>query len=266
MRLNSDGTWTFFPSSGANLTSSGVPIVADTWMYLELKVVIGATGSVQIRVNGTLVLNASSIDTMSGSVAEWTSVRWAYNPGAYGPPSYGGSGQSGYLRIDDFYLLDGTTGTYRANNDFWGDTSVRYLQPSADTATKDWSRSAGSDNYALVAEGGSVPQTPDDDTTYISTSTVDGTDLYDFPAVTSGATITGVQAVIAAKKGDTGSAQVAAICKSASTTEEHPSPLGVASDSAYSYFLFPWNGDPNATSDWTESTLNAAQFGPRKTA
>jgi len=164
------------------------------------------------------------------------------------------------LWLDDFYLLDLTEGTYRHNDDFLGDVSIKYLAPTGD-ASLQWDRSSGTANFDMVKE-----DDPDDDATYVSTDVVDERDLYDFPSVSSGATIYGVQAVIAAKKGDSGTAQIAAVCKSDTVEEEHPVPLGIASDSAYTFFLFPWNGDPKDQTDWSESRLNAAQFGPKKTA
>ena len=264
-RLNPDGTWSCGTGDGPNTyTSSGVPIQNATWAYVEIKTVLHDTmGSAEIRVNGTTVLSEINIDTVKTGTASWSSLT-LFSTGYSQNDAPALSVVT--LDIDDFYLLDGTTGTGRANNNFWGDTSIRYLPPEADTATRDWGRSAGADNYALVAEGGSTPQTPDDDSTYVTSDTVGAVDLYDFPAVTTGAEVFGVQAVVAARKGDTGSAQIAAEVLSGATQETHGSPLGIASDSAYSYFLFPWDADPNAgPGEWTESSLNAAKFGPKKT-
>lgn len=262
-RVNTDGTWSCGTGDGpSTYTSSGVPIQNGTWAYVEFKTVLhDTTGSAEIRVNGTTVLSETNIDTVKNGTASWSSIT-LFSTG------YTQSGAPNVLTttidIDDFYLLDGTEGDAdQPNNDFWGDTSIKYLAPEDDQSVAfDGSDGNQVDNFDLVNDA-----TPDDDTTYVTTDVVDATDLYEFPSIATGATVYGVQAVLSAKKGEAGSAQVAAVFKpSGGSVYEHGSPLGVASDSAYAYFLFPWDVSPATGVAWTESELNGAAFGPRKTA
>jgi len=257
--VEDDATISVYRGSTANqVGQSAGGLVDGQWNYIEWAWEINdTTGTTEVRLNGTPILTATGKDTRNGGASGvWTSVRlWGHDWIPTSPTD---------TYIDDLYLLDKTTGTYRSNNDFWGDTSIKYLVPNGDVGGQiQWDRTGSglTYNYDAVKE-----TSPDDDTTYVSTDVVDERDLYDFPSVTAGATIYGVQAVISAKKGDTGSAQIAAVCKSDTVEEEHPYPLGIASDSAYNFYLFPWNGDPKDQTTWTESRLNAAQFGPKKTA
>ena len=251
-----------FGTSDYSYISSGVPVQDGRWAYIECKVVLhDSTGSVVIKVNGTVVLSQTNIDTIYTGTAAWNGIDIQ---GARTGPTAADAvlTNSNTVLYDDFYLLDGSVGTGRANNDFLGDISVRYLVPTSDSAVT-WDR-GGTDsgaNFSQVSES-----SPDDDSKYVTTATVDEIDYYGFPDVTVGADIYGVQAVISAKKADTGSAQIAACVKtSGGSDREHPSPLGIASDSAYSYFLFPWDGSPETSLAWTESEVNGAAFGPRKT-
>jgi hypothetical protein len=103
-------------SSTSGLFSTG------TWDYYEFRVTLNSsTGIMQARVNGTQVLNLSSINTMqwAGLTSNIAQIYW-----------FGNANQIGYM--DDLYVNDSTTGagTY-PNNSFIGDKRITTLYPNA---------------------------------------------------------------------------------------------------------------------------------------
>lgn len=87
--------------------------------YVEVKFVIHDTaGSVEVRVDGTTVLNLTNQDTRNGTPTTANTLR-------FGP----------FMYIDDLYILD-TTGS--TNNDFLGDVKVVAVLPDSDGTHTDF--------------------------------------------------------------------------------------------------------------------------------
>jgi len=255
LRMNNDGTLSAHNgNSDALYGYTSAALQDDTWVYVEFKWVIHASsGSLVIRFNNQQVYSFTG-DTLPdpvGYTAEWTSVRVR---GA----GWAASG-SATMDVDDLYLLD-LTGSY--NTDFWGDTTVAALHPNAAGNSAQWSR-GGSDsgtNYGQVNE-----TDPNGDTNYIYTTTAGNVDLYNFPSTVTGAVINGVQVVAVAKKGDTGVASIAAQARESSSDYTHGAPLGIASNTVYGTFVFPYDRMP-AGGAWSESGFNAVEWGIKKTS
>jgi hypothetical protein len=81
--------------------------------------------------------------------------------------------------------------------------------------------------------------------------------MANLPSMTS-PTIKGVMHSINAKKDDAGSRNIKSLCKSSSTTSTGTSQ---ALPSSYAYLTQVWETDPNTAAAWTETNLNAAEFG-----
>ena len=155
------------------------------------------------------------------------------------------------LILDDFAIND-TTGT--RNNGRIGQGGIIALWPNKDTTDKDFSRSAGSDNYSLV---NSYP--PDDDTTYVQHGVVDDMDLYQFQSMpTSLTNISAVQLVGRMKSVYGSGAKGALTAKSDDTTLVQS---WTAFGTAYGFQSKVMETDPDTGVAWTDTKINSLQAG-----
>jgi hypothetical protein len=159
-------------------------------------------------------------------------------------------GQNGVPVFDDFYICD-TSGSF--NNDFLGDARIKAVFPDGAGNYTEWTPSAGS-NYQAVDEN-----PPDDDTTYVSSSTPNQRDTYTFGA--SGLPSSTVKAVVVnmqARKDDGGTREIAGMARSSSTD-------GVAATqtlaSSYANYQGIFETDPNTSAAWGLSAVDGAEFG-----
>jgi hypothetical protein len=229
-------------SASNELGTSTVPVIlTQNWHYIEVKLTVdNSAGAVQVRVDGVECINVSTVDTQNGGTGIVQSIR--FNKDNATDP---------YL--DDIYVCD-TLGLN--NNDFIGEIKVETVTPDGDGTTNNWSPDTGLTNYTQVDDG----STPDDDTTYVTTSTVNDSDLYTFAALTTSLLDT-VHAVCVrnhVRKEDAGFRTVRCLAKSSLTTNEGDiKALGVD----YRYVDHIFETDPNGGGAWSESSVNAAEFG-----
>jgi hypothetical protein len=227
---------------GATLlgTTSGLGLVLGLWYYVEFKVVCDdTTGSYELRVGEVNVLSASGIDTKIGSNAYHTAFQVERSAAVT-------------VLLDDVYCLDGSGSV---NNDFLGNSRVSAIYPNGDTASKDWNRSAGADNYALVDEA-----IVNDDTDYVESGDTGDKDLYDYGAV-SGVTVAvrGLQINTMCRETDVTPFNLITIAK-AGTTESDDAGQAIGTTSYVSKRRVV-ELDPDTGVAWTVSGINAAQFG-----
>jgi hypothetical protein len=173
--------------AGRDLTELGRTAVGVlqlyTWHFIEVKIVISdSVGEVHIRVDGTPVLDLTGKDT------KYTANAWVDKIILSVPAT------SAAVYCDDFYLLD-TTGSAPCN-DFLRPVFIDSLVPDADGNYEEWSRSAGSDSWALVDD----PGDQDDDTTYVYTSTHKAKDTFSLGALPAGGPIKAVNLKLIARK------------------------------------------------------------------
>jgi hypothetical protein len=203
---------------------------------------------VQIRLNGAGADNFDSGATLN--TRNGTANNYANNMTLYSNVS------TAVNKIDDFAII-ACSGA--APNDWVGDIRCVTLFPDADTAQKDFSRSAGSDNYALVDE-----TDQDDDTTYVYSSTVGHIDRYTLqnlsPAPPSIITLQARQRV---KKYDAGARSSAIVIKSGATTVTTGS---LALPSSYIWQNYVMATDPNTAAAWTSANVDALELGPKVAA
>ena len=83
-------------------------IVVNTWYYIEVRATLGDSpnGAVIVRVNGTEVLNTTSLDTKGGG------TKTVYDQIRLVRPSGSGTINSDY---DDLYLRTGSAETFRGD-------------------------------------------------------------------------------------------------------------------------------------------------------
>lgn len=228
-------------SLASPLASSAAGVISSaSWFYLECEFVLSDTvGECRVYVNGTEVINISGVDTKGSTTTVVDRLQF----------SMSGTGGGGII-IDDFYLVDTDTRL--------GESRISTLVPTADTADKDWGRSSGSDNYALVDE------LPFSATDYITSATVGDLDLYDFDNLPyTPLDIHAVQTSFFAAKDDAASRSVRARLRSGGT-DANGGNLGLTATHIQKTDIY--ETDPNTSVAWTASAVNALQAGPETTA
>ncbi len=167
LKFNTNGSLAVLRGATTLGTSSPgvVPSPTAQHNYIEMKATInGSTGSAEVCVNEVTVLTITGANTQASANAYanqlilFTSLI------------------TNHLYIDDVYLCD-TSGS--TNNTFLGDVRIECIRPSGAGSLTDFAPSAGS-NYQCVDE-----TTVNDETDYVSSSTVSHADLYAFGDLSS---------------------------------------------------------------------------------
>jgi hypothetical protein len=220
----------------------------DAWAFIEAKVTINnSTGSCEVRVDGKTVLNLTNIDTQNS--ANSTFDRITFRSSTSDDPKFGMA-----------YVCD-TTGL--TLNDFLGPLQIESLNPTSDGTTNDFSPASGLTNYEMVDDLNTVS-----DSTYVESSTIGHKDLYgmsncvvsDYKSGETYDTIHAVRVRYMARRIDAGKRELRGLCRSVATEVE--------STSTEVYAFWNWeiyNGffttDPNGGGAWTQSAVDAAEFG-----
>lgn len=216
-------------------------IEPQRWYYIEMKVFFdNTTGTYEVKVDGQVVMSGTNADTLSG-----------------GGPAICRTVFFGLDTFDDYewadmYVLD-TTGS--SLNDYLGDIHIETVSPDGDGNRTDWTPDSGLTNYTQVDEAN-----PDRDSSYIESSTAGDDDLYTFAALTIPAdTVLGVMVTAVGTNNDAGRRILNGRARS-STFE------GTGNDMTFHDDRYRWNAsfieqDPNGPAAWTETSVNAAEFG-----
>jgi hypothetical protein len=222
-------------------TSSGAGLTQDIWSYIEVTINLHAsTGTIDVWVNGVNVLSDTGLNTQGGSAfIDLIAVR----------------GDTVYRPVfDDVYVLDdsGTDNTSRL-----GEVYVETLVPDADGNVNAWTRvGGGTNNWEAVDD--MAP--PDDDTTYVHSATATDQDLFGMAALTSGVgTVFAVEASALVRKEDAGFREIRLQARS-NVTEAESGNISFSANE-YRYINHIFENDPNGAIDWTEASVNAAEFG-----
>jgi hypothetical protein len=219
------------------LAVSTKPILPDQWNYIEWQIELADSATSIVRLNGEVILNATGIDTRSSSTATKVNSFSIYNVG-------------GDTLIDDLYVLNKDS---VGASDFLGPIVITPIRPTSDD-TSDWSPSTGTDNYALVDDVIS-----DDDSTYVYTSNPGSYDLYGYGDLTYATDIVGLAVKSEVRDDSATSPSLYNAIESGSTTSDGSSTV-VSSDS-YTGVTRISETDPDTSTAWTVSGVNAANFG-----
>jgi hypothetical protein len=233
--------WRGSPSTSIQDSTSSGLVKPNRWHYLEFKATIDNAGSFDVYLDGVQVAFASNSGDTQNSQPNGTHVRLK-----------GRTNQSVVdildIHYDDFYCLD-TTGS---PNDFLGPQHVRTIFPNAVGDVADFT-SSGGDNYAAVDDNGH-----DTDSTYVESSTTGHQDLYSFENITGG-TINAAVVYAIAKRTDVSSFDIVLSVESNSVGADSAAVL--VNSASYIVAGGVFLVDPNTTAAWTDSGINAAQFG-----
>jgi len=225
-------------------TAAGV-VRFSAWGYLEAKFVLSQTvGTVTVKYNGATVLSLSGLDTCALAGVAWDTF-------------YTYTSSQGYM--DDLYVCDGSGSQ---NNDLLGECRVVTLLPQTDAvaagSNADFTPSTSTDHGALVDEAA-----PNDDTDYLSSSTLNHVDSWEYPALGYTGTIKGVQMNLSARKTDSGTRAIAAVTKPASTNRVHGTNHYIGT--SYAYWLSIWELNPEDSAAWEVADVDGAEFGVKVT-
>jgi hypothetical protein len=246
LRLNPDLTLSV-TRNGTALTggTSVTTLSLNTWYFIEFKATIADSipaNSCKVRINGVDVITvATGQDTKNTANATAN--------GFYLGVNYAG-GTGGNWDWDDLYVLDGSGSV---NNDFLGDVRVETLYPAGAGNSSQWTPSAGA-NYACVDD-----VTPNDDTDFVSSSTIGQRDTYTMSNLGGNPpSIVGVQTLLLNRKDDAGSRQMAAVVRSGGSDYDGAS---VSVFDTYSYATEIRETDPGTAAAWTVTGVNSMEAG-----
>lgn len=245
--INPDGTLSIVRNATI-LGTSAFALSVDAYYFIEFKVTIGNSGSASIRVNGDTKLSVSSVDTQNTSNSTANQVR----------VGFGALGAGVGIRFEDFYACDSDGST---NNDFLGDRRVDAYYPTGNGNSSQLTGSDGNstDNYLLVDEND-----PDDDSTYVESSTSGQKDTYAFQNMShTPASINGLQINLMAKKDDAGARSIASVIRSGGSDTDGTTQ---ALSTSYVDYLQISETDPNTAAAWTQSGFDGAEFGVKVAA
>jgi len=243
-RITSDGCIACYYSGATSNSKShfitpALPL--NEWVHVEGKVVIGISGSVELRINGNVVGTATGVDTQGLSDSLVDQIRIGRQ---------GSTSASGTIMIDNFVLWD-TAGV--TNNDFLGDVEVYTLLPTADDDTMDWTPSEGSDGYAMIDD-----EVPDGDDTYISSDTPDAQAVFELDNLPDeNMRVLAVQPFVVARKDDSGNRAVkVGIVSGEDTTEASAFSLGTS----YAMTSTLYEANPATGLPWEKAEVNALKL------
>lgn len=225
------------------LGTSSFTIAANSWYYFELKATIhDSTGSYELRINGQTAVSDTGIDTSQ------TGNAYANKFGIYN------TANDAYF--DDFYICDNTGGF---NDDFLGDVRVEVIFPDGAGNSTQWTPIGEASNYLCVDE-----TSPDDDTTYVTSSGTSELDLYTYDNISVGvAEVYGIQILPHARKDDAGEVILDHYVRVNST--DYVVGSGSMSDS-YTYYPVLLEESPDTSTQWTLDEINALEVGVNRSA
>ena len=214
-------------------TSATYAFSGIRWQYFETKVTISATvGVVEVKINGTQILNLTSQNTKNGSdyikIVRFGEIN--YNVG---------------VLIDDFYIDDAQ---------FHGDCEIKSFMPDSISATNnDFTASAGNKDDC-VDEAQS-----NEDTDYIISDTLNHIQTFGITTGGLSSTIKGIQVNNHCRLDQAGTRQITPIIRSNGTNYSGTETEDIVAD--YNFESEVWELDPDDSGAWTQVKLEAAEFG-----
>jgi len=240
-------TWIELGRSGAGKFRYG-----SAWNYFEVKFVLHATaGEFSVKLNGEQIITVTGADTRNNSSVRYGTAISQMGFGFAVTPV----GEN-YTYFDDLVVCDGSGSV---NDTYPGEVRVATILPSTGNGSNtDWTCSTSTDHGALVDE-----TTPNDDTDYVYSSTLNQVDTWNFPALSVTGTVRGVQLNLSAKKSDPGTRAIAGVTRPASTNRVDDE--NVYLNTSYGYARAIWDVNPEDSNAWDVSDIDGAEFGVKLT-
>lgn len=231
IRTRADGKISVLRWPGTELGVSTATIAINAYHFFEVKSVIDTVvGSVQVKLDGTTILNLAGVNTQASANNYITNFRIVG----------GGTNRS----IDDLYF---------DTANFLGDGACECLFVNANGNTNQWTPSAGT-NYENVDD-----TTPDNDTTYNSEATATEIDLYNMDNLsTTSGIVEGMQVVGCLRKDDAGARNIRLMTRSGAVN--YYGSIQALAD-AYLFYTEVWEDNPNTAAPWAIAEVNGAEIG-----
>lgn len=246
VRLNATGTLSV-TRNGTVLATSTATLTAGAYYYVELKTNIhNTTGTYEVRVYGAAVIGPTTGANTRATSNNSADQVFVGSPGV--------TGGNTILDWCDFYACDGQGSS---NNDFLGDVRVEAIFPNGNGNSSQFTGSDGNstDNYLLVDDTTS----PDDDSTYVESSTAGHKDTYAMGNMSSTpSSIKGVQTCILGRKTDAGTRTICPVIRSGGTDYDGTT---VSLGDSYLYHLQVYEQNPNTSAAWTGSGVDGMEAG-----
>jgi hypothetical protein len=230
-----DGSLALQRNTTTIATTSPASITQNVWSYLETSATIAdAGGVVQVKVNGTTVLNFTG-DTRNAGTS--TNIDTFV------------IGEDTSIVYDDLYICNGLGSA--PYNTFLGDVRINTLVPTGAGSSTGFAPSAGA-NYTDVDE---LPFSASD---YVSATASGTRDLYAMSDVMGSYSVLAVQNNVVAKKTDAGGTAIKPAVKSGGTVYYGSNTTLTATDATISDLR---TTDPATGVAWTQSNVNALEAG-----
>jgi hypothetical protein len=220
--------------NGNTLATSTNTVSSNTWYHLQFKATIhNTTGAYEVKVNNT---STNWIPAATNQNTRGTGTNNTANQVAIGS---GSSWTFTQVAIAD---------------DFTGQVQGVFLRGAGPGNVNQWAANSG-DNRGAVAD-----RVPDDDASFISSTTSGNVDLYVMEKLPSAGTptILGVQHVIYAKQDAGVQRTLRPKTRAAGTTRSGTS---VNTGASYTYITEAVSVDPETGVAWTRTSLDATEFG-----
>lgn len=234
--------------NGTYLATGTLSLGYSRWYYIEWKLIIdGTNGLSEVVINGQTDLTFTG--NTKGATPTTANQLFFDSHYAAGPDN------GNNFRLDDIYVCDGQTGAgSNPCNDYLGDSKTVALYPNGNGAHSDFVGSDGNstDNYLLVDE-----TTPNDDTDYVASATVNAEDTYTYTDLSGTGTVFGVQALPYVRKTDAGARTMKSVARLSSTEVDGAEK---APGTTYAYYPQIFDIKPGG-GDWTITDVNNAEFG-----
>lgn len=217
----------------------------NVWHYFEMKVTArtSTNGSYELRWNEVNVLSATGVNTAAAASDGVDIIAWRTTSGA------------GNVRWDDMYVCDDTGAI---NNDFKGDSQIRGGLPNGAGDVQQWTPGTGVTHHTLVDDAATGVT---DGTDNNNDDTNGHKDLYDFQDLTAvNGNIYGVMLMSQLAMNAAGSRTLKHVYRDIANVEYNPANF-VVSSTTYTEFQDIMENNPISAVAWTESDINAAQFG-----
>lgn len=247
LRLNATGQFLFTRNGTQIGSTSAVVFNPNVWTYIEVKAIVasGTSGSMELRINGSVVLTVTGVNTQA------TANAFANQVSFFSP-----NNATQYWK-DMYIMADTGAGPYTT---YLGDVTVVVSFPNAAGTNQQWTNNGGASQTASVQDG--ITHTgswPDDDTTYISDNTVGHISDFAHQTLVLTGQIYEVCHVSYMRKDDAGARGVAQVTIESAVVAETSSTIFLGN--TYQYYFDSMELDPGTSLQWTVANYNAATFG-----
>lgn len=228
--------------TGSTIETGTVVLALNTWYNIQIKFTIhDSTGNYNVVINSVQDFEGTNADTRNSGNATVDRFRFKQPDGS-----------TFQYRLDDVAV--GTSSDTTNSTDLIGDVHVHTSAPNGAGNATQWTPTTT--NYQDVDD-----TTPDDDSSYVASQTPGQDDLYAFTNLSIQGNIVAVGLQIVHKIDDTGTRTMKALCRSGGVTTEQGSTITPAT--TYNGTQVILQNDPNTSSPWDLTDLNAAEFGVR---